>query len=263
MSRIGVAALGLLILTTLAGNSLALSPPSGGTASKPRPSGKTGVAAPSPAVRAEIERLESNDEGRRATGAAALAAMGIRAAPAVPWLFAAVDDLRPVNSLLYGRATVAYVAGRALRAIGPSAVDYVMAKLRDPKTSPDDRSAALRAVAIMHRPEMLTALLQQLEIACAPGGNACSEYGDALECYLPDPRIPEAMLRMAEELERRGDKSPSILISFTVFVRGHEDGKNDWVKTVTEAKDWWAAHGASATLGRSSTGRCAEKDPGH
>jgi hypothetical protein len=140
-------------------------------------------------------------------------------------------------------------------------VKYVLNKLEDPEAPRAQRQDALRAVAIMHTPGMIEPLLKQLETACSPAGDRdlCGNFADPLDCYRPDRRVPEAMLRVAAELERRGEKSPTILISFASAV-----GKDlNAFKTVAAAKAWWAANGSSAPLTPYPHSWCAERDPGH
>jgi HEAT repeat protein len=71
----------------------------------------------SPVVRAEIDRLASDDAGKRATGAASLAEMGDDAIPAIPYLIGALNDTRSVIGP-GGQSTVAEVALATLDKLG-------------------------------------------------------------------------------------------------------------------------------------------------
>jgi hypothetical protein len=222
--------------------------------------GEGSLAGIPPVVRDEIDRLESNDAGRRATGAASLGEMGAAAVPAIPWLLAAVDDVRSVNSLRYGHVSVAFIAGRALSAIGRPAVEYVRKKLEDPTATRDERVVAIRAVAIMKAPELLDPLLKQIKIACSPEGNCDLDFAftDALVCFLPDRRVPDALLRVGAEQERRNQARTAIIWFNGTTEPARLAGTATEFKTITAAKEWWGVNGSTAELKVLSNDSCPQ-----
>lgn len=94
----------------------------GQQAEPPRPTAKAAkkLSVVPPAVRAEIDRLASDDAGKRATGAASLGEMGDEAIPAIPYLVGALGDTRAVIGP-GGRQQVAEVALATLAKLGEPA----------------------------------------------------------------------------------------------------------------------------------------------
>jgi HEAT repeat protein len=217
--------------------------PSQAQEADPPPQRVASIAALPRAVRDEVEQLLSNDEGKRALAAASLGEMGASAAPALPWLFATVADTREVRSLRDGVVTVAFVAGRAMAAIGPQAVQYIVKKLDDPKTPWEERTVAIRALAIIQSPPTIDVLLRQIDLFDSPErqqGEALL-LSEALTCFLPDPRVPPAYLQVAEFAERH--KWP--LDWYLVFFNASTSQK---FKVVAEAREWWSVNKTTASL---------------
>jgi hypothetical protein len=222
----------------------------------------------SPVVREEIDRLASDDVGRRATAANALGKMGAAAEPAIAWLIAAMSDERETLSPEYGIAPVNLVAGKALSKIGLSARKEVTSLLTSPGTTPLMRRNAVRALTVMRDQASLDVILESLPYAYSdadPTGWFADKLEDVLPCFLPDPRVPEAMLRLAQSGQHA---HPEQWDSGTVHNRVqwfHQwfqravKGLPDSVGTLGEVQDWWARHKTTASLSPAGTdGPCRQ-----
>lgn len=96
---------------------------------------QTKISGIPPAVREEIERLISDDPAKRATAAASLGEMGPAAAPAIPYLVAALDDTRMVLSLLKGNVSVNSIVLDTLRLLGEPARKGILNRLAPPENA--------------------------------------------------------------------------------------------------------------------------------
>lgn len=224
------------------------------TAQVPRTSSSAKVPAE---VREEIDRLASDDAGRRATAAEALAKMGTAAEPAIPWLIAAMHDERETLSVQHGRAPVYFVVGKALSRLGSPARQQVVSVLRNPGTEMPMRHNALMALTAIRDQTSLDVLLETLPYAYSesdPKGHYASHLRTVLQCFLPDPRVPEAMLRLAQSAQRHSSEPADVLNMINAFRWAVQEGmqytteRPDTVKTLAETEAWWATHKSAASL---------------
>lgn len=101
----------------------------------PTPTPVPKLAAMSREVREEVDRLASNEAGKRATGAASLGQMGAAATPAIPYLVLLLADETEVYGLK-GKTRVAHTAGEALVEIGPKGKEALISQLRRESSAP-------------------------------------------------------------------------------------------------------------------------------
>jgi len=216
-------------------------------------SAQTGRAAPNlaaipPSVRAEIDRLASDEPGQRVTAAESLGQMGGRAVAALPWLYATLDDGRTVYSLVFGfgRTTMWFVTARALAAIGKPAVDFMAKQLSDPRQRPI-KGYVLHALGTMLMPEALDLLLTQVDTISPmkPADGSMAQVTSALGCYILDARVPDALLRLAEAAERTGPSFNDALRTFDRFF-GSAPASDKEFNTVDAARAWWKANASTA-----------------
>jgi hypothetical protein len=102
---------------------------------QPAAPAKPKIAEIPKAVREEIERLISDDSAKRATAAASLAEMGPAAAPAIPYLAAALDDFRSVLSLRRGNVEVRTIVLDTLRPFREPATKEILSRLSPPENA--------------------------------------------------------------------------------------------------------------------------------
>jgi HEAT repeat protein len=141
------------------------------------------------AVREELDRLASDDAGKRATAIVSLAEMGQEAIPAIPFLIGALGDSREVFSLK-GRSTVNNLAVQTLENLGEPArqslLDAIQAENRD-------REWIMWALGKMKEPRAVEPLIHLLsdEKLCVVAIHSLGELGD--------PRAVEPLLHLLSD----------------------------------------------------------------
>jgi hypothetical protein len=201
-------------------------------------------------VREKIDRLASNDVGRRATAAEALGRMEAAAEPATPWLIAAMSDDRETLSVQFGQAPVYLVVGKALSRIGPPGRKQVISMVRSPSTEMSRSHSALAALTAIRDQTSLDVLLETLPYAYSetdPEGHFASHLSAALRCFLPDPRVPEAMLLLGQSAQRLSSE-PLDVDNMLNACRWVVKEVPDSVRTLAETQEWWATHESAASL---------------
>jgi HEAT repeat protein len=126
-------------------------------AARPAPSKPPAIT---PAVREEIDRLMSDDAGKRASAAMALSEIPGQAGPTIPYLIAILDDTKEVFGPVLGRTRVREVALHALRQIGRPAVVGLLSSLD--AQAPDIREGATWALGELKAPEAVQPLIDRL-----------------------------------------------------------------------------------------------------
>ncbi len=126
-------------------------------AARPAPSKPPAIT---PAVREEIDRLMSDDAGKRASAAMALSEIPGQAGPTIPYLIAILDDTKEVFGPVLGRTSVREVALHALRQIGRPAVAGLLSSLD--AQAPDIREGATWALGELRAPEAVQPLIDRL-----------------------------------------------------------------------------------------------------
>jgi hypothetical protein len=106
-------------------------------------------------VREEVDRVASNDAGKRATGAASLGQMGAVATPAIPYLVPLLDDATKVFVLGQGETQVALVAGESLVQIGTKGTEALISQLKRETNAP--RWARCTAARVLGRKQVTAA----------------------------------------------------------------------------------------------------------
>lgn len=200
-------------------------------------------------VREEVDRLVSDEAGKRATAAASLGEMGGNAIDALPWLVAVVQDARRVMSLTRGNTEVGSIAAEAIGKMGTPATVKLLALLNGPDTSPEARIGAAWVLAFQKNRIAVDSILQQMRAA---GGRATKEndqqlfdWENAIVCY-DDTRVPEELLGVFEVLAKlRTEVSDSMsnhLRRFSELTGGPS------FSTVAEARSWWESNKRAAKL---------------
>lgn len=217
-----------------------------------RAQGTGSISAMPRAVRDEVDRLASDDPGRRATAAESLAEMGRAAAPAIPWLIAAMSDHRPVISLREGNTEVRYIAAHALGQIGRPAVTQLVALVQN--TSADDslRIGAVTALGWFREPTALDPLLAALKALDlrkeTQTRSIISTLSEALSCF-PEERVANAILEATERLQAGGADRLEPLNDFTAMA-GQRYGT---FASPAKAREWWTANKSQLALKRGNT----------
>jgi hypothetical protein len=116
-------------------------------------------------AREEVDRLASDDAGKRATGALSLGQMGAAATPAIPYLVPLLDDATKVYALGQGETQVALVAGEAMVQIGPKGTELLITQLKRETNAP--RWSRCTAARVLGRNKVSTAA-PALRAALAP-----------------------------------------------------------------------------------------------
>jgi HEAT repeat protein len=138
-----------------------------------------------PAVRAEIDRLASDDAGKRATGAASLAEMGDEAIPSIPYLVGALGDNRSVIGP-GGPQIVAEVALATLVKLGEPARQALLDALKADGRRDLDR--VMWALGRIKEPRAFDPLVRWLADAHW-GQYAAEALGDLGDARAVDPLI--------------------------------------------------------------------------
>jgi HEAT repeat protein len=100
-----------------------------GSASTAQPAIRSSLSELPRPLREEIDRLASDDAGKRATAAVSLGEMGAQATPAIPYLIGALSDGRSVVGP-FGTSTVDELAVKALAQIGEPARQALLDALK-------------------------------------------------------------------------------------------------------------------------------------
>ena len=152
-------------------------------------------------VREEIDRLASDDAGKRATGAASLGEMGAEAIPAIPYLIGALGDSRSVIGP-GGRQDVADVAMASLTKLGNPAREALLEALKAQNVRELDR--VMWALGKMREPRAVGPLIGFL-VDEKWGKWAAFALGD-----LGDARAVEPLIRLLKN-ERDVDSTARAL----------------------------------------------------
>lgn len=180
----------------------------------PTPTPVPKLAALSREVREEVDRLASNEAGKRATGAASLGQMGAAATPAIPYLAALVSDGTEVYGL-EGRKTVGVIAGMALCEIGPKGTEVLIGQLK--REGNAERMARTNAAR---------ALGQKKVAVAAPALRA------ALAHSAPNWFDAQAIVEALAALNDSGS-----LVSIMAFLEQHSDTDFSWGNYMEPLKD--------------------------
>jgi hypothetical protein len=219
-----------------------------------------GAAKVPAAIREEIDRLASDDAGRRATAAFALGEMGAAAELAIPWLVAAMSDDRRTLSTHYGDAPVNLVVGKALARIGSAATKHVTTLLLSDDTRIEMRLNSARALTVMRDGTSLELLLKAIPYAYSQAdmdgdrkAAFATEFRRLLPCYLPDRRVPEAFLTLEEAAQRASPSGPTDVQWFVYEFRESVKNVPMDVQKIEQARDWWSQNKATASLNPART----------
>ena len=123
MNRCAVAILRILLIAAAALTESVL-------CQTPTPTTIPKLAAMPREVREEVDRLASNDAGKRATGAVSLGQMGAAATQAIPYLVPLLGDSTEIWSIPLGKTTVSHIAGYALVQIGAKGTEVLISQLK-------------------------------------------------------------------------------------------------------------------------------------
>jgi hypothetical protein len=191
----------LLLTISTAGAAQGATAPTGPAQVTLSDAGAAAAALPRlpPTIRQEVDRLAGDDPGSRATAALALGAMGKAAAPAIPWLFAAVSDRRDVRLLLtQEKTTVGEQAALALGKIGEPAFSQLRQAIIDASTDEVTWFRAAAVLALLRRAEVfdpLVARFRSLQPHVNEDDQASRRFVDVawlLTCF-PEPRVGDLL----------------------------------------------------------------------
>lgn len=113
-----------------------------------------------PALREEIDRLMSDDAGKRASAAMALSEYKGDVTPAIPYLMAILDDGKEVFGPVLGKTTVRQVAAYSLGKVGKPAIAPLIGSLN--AQAPDLREGAAWALGELKVQDAAEPLIEHL-----------------------------------------------------------------------------------------------------
>jgi HEAT repeat protein len=151
-----------------------------------------------PAIRAEIDRLASDEAGKRATAAASLAEMGERAVPAIPYLIGALGDERMAigsdavkQVRAFALTTLTKLGGPAREALLNALKSSDFIDARDPSSISQRSAGVLWALGKMREPRAVEPLIGLLarEEATLAVRYAVEALGDIEDARAVEPLI--------------------------------------------------------------------------